>query len=53
MQMLIVDPSQLTPNDLTGNERVGVINKNTGDKVSNDYITETLKIWQCLIVITT
>ena len=42
--MLIVNPSQLTVNDLTGNERIGVVNKNTGDKVSNNYIAETLKI---------
>ena len=42
--MLIVNPNQLTVNDLTGNERIGVVNKNTGDKVSNDYIAETLEI---------
>ena len=37
--MLIVDPSKLSVSDLTGLERVGVVNRNIGEKVCYTHIT--------------
>ena len=33
MQIAIVDPTKINFTDLTGRERVGVINRNTGEMV--------------------
>ena len=38
MILQVVDPTKLRANDLTGMERVSVINKNTGEKVICTYI---------------
>ena len=39
---MIVDPTKVSFTDLTGQERVGVINRNTQEKVSNN-ITRSIK----------